>query len=156
MTTPHETATKQPRAGEPAPKFSLPAFPSGTVSLDQFHGKKNVVLAFYPKDDTPGCTKEMCAFSEDLPKFESKDTVVLGISTDTVDSHSKFADKYSLQQILLADNSHDVAHKYGVLGEGKSNASRMLFVIDKNGTVQHVHEGMPDNSTLLEVISKLK
>ncbi|HEY9774184.1 MAG TPA: peroxiredoxin [Planktothrix sp.] len=155
MTTPQST-TKPLQTGTPAPKFSLSAFPSGTVSLDQFNGQKNVILAFYPKDDTPGCTKEMCAFSTDLSKFEDKNTVVLGISTDDVDSHSKFAGKYELKQTLLADHNHDVAKAYGVLGEGKSTASRMLFIIDKHGVIQHIHEGMPDNNTLLELVSKLK
>jgi peroxiredoxin Q/BCP len=81
---------------------------------------------------------------------------LFGISTDNVESHSKFAGKYNLKQTLLADHKHEVARKYGVLGEGKSTANRMLFIIDKQGTVQHVHEGMPDNATLLELIKKLK
>jgi thioredoxin-dependent peroxiredoxin len=156
MTTPHETAVKQPQVGEPAPKFTLEAFPSGTVSLDEYHGKKNVVLAFYPKDDTPGCTKEMCAFSDDHTKFEDANTVVFGISTDNVDSHSKFAGKYNLKQTLLADHNHEVARKYGVLAEGKSTANRKLFIIDKQGVIKHVHDGMPDNSTLLDLVKNLK
>jgi len=156
MTSPNETALQQPKVGEPAPKFSLPAFPSGNVSLDQFAGKKNVILAFYPKDDTPGCTKEMCAFSEDISHFDEANTVVFGISLDNESSHESFAKKFQLKQTLLADHTGETAKKYGVLGAGKSTASRVLFVIDKNGVVQHVQEGIPENAKLLEIVRKIK
>jgi peroxiredoxin Q/BCP len=144
------------KVGSQAPKFSLPAYPSGTVSLDQFAGKKNVILAFYPKDDTPGCTKEMCSFSEDLSQFESGDTAVFGISCDAVDSHEKFAGKYNLKQTLLADVGGTVGKQFGVIAPGKETASRVLFVIDKNGVIKHIHEGMPENAKILEVIRGLK
>lgn len=155
MTTPRESTLKQPRVGDPAPAFSLQAYPNGTISLADFHGKKNIILAFYPKDDTPGCTKEMCAFSDDLSQFENASTEVLGISCDTVDSHQQFAGKFNLKQRLLADPQGETGRSYGVVGEGKSTASRVLFVIDKNGTVQHVQEGIPDNKQLLEVVKQL-
>lgn len=142
--------------GEKAPEFSLPAYPEGTVSLKDFQGSKNVILAFYPKDDTPGCTKEMCAFSEDLGKFQSADCEVLGISVDSVKSHEKFAAKYTLKQTLLADADGDVAKLYGVVREGKSSAARVLFIMDKQGIVRHIHEGMPTNDELLSLLSDLK
>src|SRR5271168_549392 len=126
MQTPHNVSLTQLKVGNPAPKFSLPAYPSGTVSLEQFKGKKNVILAFYPKDDTPGCTKEMCAFSEDISRFESADTTVFGISCDTVESHEQFAGKYGLKQHRLSDKDGNVAKKYGVITPGKSNANRVL------------------------------
>src|ERR1700722_19946768 len=138
--------------GQPAPDFSLKAYPSRTHSLDQYKGKKNVILAFYPKDDTPGCTKEMCSFSEDLSQFETADTHVLGISCDAVDSHEKFATKYNLKQTLLADEGGTVAKQFGVMAPGKSTASRVLFIIDKNGVIKYIHEGMPENAKILEVI----
>jgi peroxiredoxin Q/BCP len=150
------TALQQPKTGDQAPKFSLPAFPSGNVSLDEFAGKKNVILAFYPKDDTPGCTKEMCAFSEDLSQFNDANTVVLGISCDNESSHEKFAAKFNLKQTLLADHTGETAKNYGVLPEGKNTASRVLFVIDKNGVVQHVQDGIPENAKLLEIVRNLK
>ncbi len=144
------------KVGDPAPKFKLPAYPSGTVGLDDFIGKKNVVLAFYPKDDTPGCTKEMCAFSEDLSNFEAVDTKVLGISCDSVGSHEKFAGKFTLKQALLADAEGKVGKLYGTVTPEKATANRVLFVIDKKGIVRHIYQGMPDNKTLLSFIKTLK
>jgi peroxiredoxin Q/BCP len=144
------------KVGDTAPKFSLPSHPNGTVSLDDYIGKKNVVLAFYPKDDTPGCTKEMCAFSEDLSKFNSHDTQVFGVSCDSVKSHEGFTAKYNLKQTLLADTDGKIGKLYGTITEGKSNSSRMLFIIDKQGKIQYIHSGMPDNQEILEQIKKLK
>src|SRR5438105_1026271 len=112
------------KVGDKAPKFSLPAYPSGTVSLDNFLGKKIVILAFYLKDDTPGCTKEMCAFSDDLAKFTSADTQVLGISADDVKSHEQFAGKHKLTQPLLDDSKREVGKAYGAIKEDKPNADR--------------------------------
>src|ERR1700688_4399152 len=97
------TATNNVLVGQPAPRFELTAFPSGNVKLADYAGKKNVILAFYPKDSTPGCTIEMCGFSKDLSKFASTDTEVLGISCDSVNSHEKFAGRFKLKQNLLAD-----------------------------------------------------
>jgi peroxiredoxin Q/BCP len=154
MTSPKE-AIALPRVGEKAPEFTCESYPEGKISLLDFRGKKNVVLAFYPKDDTPGCTKEMCAFTEDYSKFENADTVVFGISTDSVKSHEGFASKFNLKQHLLADHTHEVGRKYGVVSEDKTTASRALFLIDKNGIVQYVHEGMPENAKVLEAIAKL-
>lgn len=154
MTSPRE-AIALPRVGEKAPEFTCDSYPEGKVSLSDYHGKKNVVLAFYPKDNTPGCTKEMCAITEDYSKFESANTVVFGVSTDTVESHSGFAAKYNLKQHLLADHTHEVGRQYGVVSEGKSTANRVLFIIDKDGIVQYVHEGMPENAQVLEVLAKL-
>ncbi|HEY9867925.1 MAG TPA: peroxiredoxin [Candidatus Obscuribacterales bacterium] len=155
MTTPYEAPIKMPQVGEPAPKFKLPAYPSGTISLDDYAGKKNVILAFYPKDDTPGCTKEMCSFSEDLSHFEAAGTQVLGISCDSVSSHQSFAGKFSLKQPLLSDGEGTVARAYGVVREGRAMANRVLFVIDKSGIIRHVVEGMPENADLLELVKKL-
>ncbi|HEY9784391.1 MAG TPA: peroxiredoxin [Candidatus Obscuribacterales bacterium] len=155
MTTPKETMTAIPKEGDQAPRFNLKSYPPGEVKLDDYIGKKNVILAFYPKDDTPGCTKEMCTFSEDLSKFENANTVVFGISCDDVASHEKFATKYDLKHKLLADEGGRVGRQYGTVTEGKSNASRVLFVIDKKGMIQRIIEGMPDNNQLLEIVSKL-
>lgn len=144
------------KVGDPAPKFKLPTYPSGTTSLDDYLGKKNIILAFYPKDDTPGCTKEMCAFSDDLSHFEDADTQVLGISRDNVDSHQKFATKYNLKQTLLADVDGKVGTAYGTVTPEKTTANRVLFVIDKKGIVRHIYQGIPDNKTLLSFIKTLK
>lgn len=97
----------------------------------------------------------MCAFSEDHSKFESADTVVLGISSDTVQSHDTFSNQFGLKQKLLADVNGEVGKLYGTIAEGKTNSSRVLFVIDKKGVIQEVIQGMPDNAKLLETISKI-
>jgi peroxiredoxin Q/BCP len=156
MTTPHETATRVPQEGDTAPKFKLQAYPSGMVSLDDYIGKKNVILAFYPKDDTPGCTKEMCSMSDDLSKFKDANTEILGISCDNLNSHEKFAGKYSLKQHLLADVGGEVGKLYGTVQDGKATANRVLFVIDKSGTIKHIIQGMPDNNQLLSLVQALK
>lgn len=144
-----------PKVGDPAPAFDLPTFPAGRARLADLAGKKNVILAFYPKDDTPGCTKEMCAFSTDISRFADIDTVVYGISCDDVDSHAAFAHKFNLKQTLLADRDGSTGRAYGVVTDSPF-AQRVLFVIDKQGIIRHVHEGMPDNATLLTVVQGLK
>ncbi len=151
-----EQADVMPAVGQKAPDFELETYPAGKVKLSSFKGKKNVILAFYPKDNTPGCTKEMCAFSEDLSRFENAGTQVLGISCDSVNSHQTFSTKFNLKQLLLADPDGKVGKAYGVVADGKSTASRVLFIIDKNGIIKHVHQGMPENAQLLEVVTSLK
>jgi len=159
MTSP-QTTTVLLKEGATAPAFDLPAFVHGeavgNIKLADYKGSKNVILAFYPKDDTPGCTKEMCAFSEDLESFAKLDTQLLGISTDSVAAHEKFAAKFSLKQPLLADLNGSVGKLYGTVTEGKATASRVFFVIDKQGVIRHVVEGMPTNAQLLEVVQAIK
>lgn len=158
MTSPQAT-TELLKEGDKAPAFDLPAFVGskevGNIKLSDFHGKKHVILAFYPKDDTPGCTKEMCAFSEDLSKFEAAHAQPLGISCDNVDSHGKFAAKFNLKHPLLADVGGVTGKAYGTVIEGKATANRVTFIIDKDGTVRQVIEGMPQNTELLEIIQAL-
>ena len=137
------TAPKSPTApGKSAPAFSLPAHPDGKkVSLSQFKGKQNVVLYFYPRDNTPGCTQEACDFRDNLGVFQSAKTVVLGVSTDSLASHEKFAAKYELPFRLLSDEEHKVAEKYGVWVEKKNygktymGLQRATFLINKQGKI---------------------
>lgn len=134
-----------PAEGSKAPAFNLPAHPGGKkIALKDFKGTKNVVLYFYPRDDTPGCTTEACGFRDDRVTFESADTVVLGISTDPVAKHEKFATKYDLPFPLLADEDHAVHEKYGTWVE-KNNygmksigTQRATFLIDKQGRIAKV------------------
>jgi thioredoxin-dependent peroxiredoxin len=159
MTSPQATSALL-KAGAKAPAFDLPAFvqgqAAGNIKLSDYAGKKNVILAFYPKDDTPGCTKEMCAFSEDLEAFEKLHTQLLGISCDGLSAHEKFGKKYNLKQPLLADVGGVTGKAFGTVVEGKATANRVLFVIDKSGTIVHVVEGMPTNAELLEIARGLK
>ncbi len=146
----------QLKVGDKAPSFTGNSHTEASISLNSYLNKKNVILAFYPKDDTPGCTKEMCSFSENLLAFEAKNTVVLGISLDNVDSHSKFAQKYNLNQQLLADENGSIAKLFGVLPEGKNTANRVLFIIDKTGTILNIIEGMPNTQEILDLLESHK
>ncbi len=106
------------KIGDTAPDFSLLDEHGLPVSLKDFCGKKVVVLYFYPKDFTPGCTAEACSFRDDYKPYQDKDAVVIGISLDSVESHSKFSEKYNLPFAILSDKSKEVAKAYGVLGIG--------------------------------------
>jgi peroxiredoxin Q/BCP len=129
--------------GEAAPDFTLPADDGREVKLSQFRGKP-VVLYFYPKDDTPGCTKEACAFRDRTPDLTARGAVVLGVSPDDTASHGRFRDKYSLNFPLLADTAHQVAERYGAWREknnyGKTSMGiqRSTFLIDGDGKVRKV------------------
>ena len=136
--------------GKPAPDFELATDGGETVKLSDLRGKQ-VVLYFYPKDDTPGCTTQACGIRDTYGEFERAGAVVLGISPDDVRSHEKFKQKYSLPFTLLADDDHKVADEYGVWGEKKymgrtyMGVDRSTFVIDENGDVKKVmHKVKPD------------
>jgi peroxiredoxin Q/BCP len=128
--------------GSVAPDFKLKSDDGKTYSLSQFRGKKEVVLYFYPKDDTPGCTKEACSFRDNTSKFTGKDVQILGVSLDDLDSHSKFRAKYSLNFPLLSDPDHKVSDAYGVYklknmyGKEFWGIERSTFVIDKSGKIK--------------------
>jgi thioredoxin-dependent peroxiredoxin len=129
--------------GKAAPKFTLPSTDGGFVSLEDLKGK-TVVLYFYPKDDTPGCTREACAFRDSQAAIKKKGAVVLGVSGDSLGAHEKFKAKYKLNFPLLSDPDKAVAKKYGAWGEkvmyGKkvTGMIRSTFVIDKEGVVSKV------------------
>jgi peroxiredoxin Q/BCP len=131
------------KEGKPAPKFTLPSSEGGEVSLADLKGK-TVVLYFYPKDDTPGCTREACAFRDTRAAIKKKGAVVLGVSGDSLAAHEKFKAKYKLNFPLLSDPDKAVAKKYGAWGEkvmyGKkvTGMIRSTFVIDKDGVVSKV------------------
>jgi thioredoxin-dependent peroxiredoxin len=132
--------TGVPQKGAPAPAFSLKAHTGATVSLADLRGKK-VILYFYPKDNTPGCTLEATEFQAHLQEFEKAGAVVVGVSPDTTASHCRFADKHGLSLLLLSDEDHAVASKYGVWVEknryGKKGwgIQRSTFLIDGEGLV---------------------
>jgi peroxiredoxin Q/BCP len=152
-----------PKAGDKAPAFSLKDGEGRTVRLSDLKGKK-IVLYFYPRDMTPGCTKEACSFQADLPKFQRKDVVVLGVSTDDARSHQKFSEKYGLKFPLLSDTDHATAERYGVWQEknmyGKKvwGMKRKTFIIDENGKIAHVFNKVtPDihGKEVLDALAKL-
>jgi thioredoxin-dependent peroxiredoxin len=129
--------------GKPAPEFELATDTGEKVSLASLRGK-NVVLYFYPKDDTPGCTAQACAIRDSMADFESRNAVVLGVSPDDEASHRKFKEKYSLPFTLLADPGHEVAEDYGVWVEKKNygktymGIERSTFLIDPEGNVKKI------------------
>ncbi len=155
------TQRRMPKPGDPAPPFSLRSDDDTEVSLDKFRGKK-VVLYFYPRDDTPGCTTESCGFRDSWGAIQRAGAVVLGVSPDGVGSHQKFKAKYQLPFPLLADPDHAVAEAYGVWGKksmyGKTyhGILRTTFVIDESGKVLEVFEKVKPKGHAAEVLALLK
>ncbi len=129
--------------GDPAPAFSAPNEKGEILTLDQFKGKK-IVLYFYPKDDTPGCTAEACSIRDNYQRFLNQGYVVLGVSPDKEDKHQKFIDKYELPFSLLADSEHKILKDYGVWGLKKfmgreyMGVMRTTFVIDEKGKIAEI------------------
>ena len=146
--------------GMPAPEFSLPSTLGRKVTLAEFRGKR-VILYFYPKDDTPGCTMEACAFRDHLPRIQSKDAVVLGISLDDELSHQRFAQKYNLPFALLSDVDAAVSRQYGTYKEknlyGRSywGIERTTFVVDREGRVENVFRRVKVEGHAEEVMATL-
>jgi peroxiredoxin Q/BCP len=146
--------------GQVAPAFSLHAHTGETVSLADMAGK-TVVLYFYPKDDTPGCTKEACSFRDHWATLQTKGLVVLGVSPDSLDSHEKFAKKFQLPFPLLSDPQHQVAEAYGAWGSksmyGKTVTGilRTTFLIGPDGVVKHVWKKPKTDIHAEEILAKL-
>jgi peroxiredoxin Q/BCP len=151
-----------PAVGSPAPAFKLPSSAGREIGLADFIGKQTVVLYFYPKADTPGCTKEACGFRDALADYDKAHVAVLGISPDPVADVNGFAGKFHLNFPLLADADHSVAQKYGVWGEksmyGKTywGVLRTTFVIDPSGKIVHVFEKVKPEGHDREVLEWLK
>ena len=124
--------------GDTAPDFRLPALRGGELVLSDFRGKKNVVLFFYPKDDSPGCTVEACTFRDAYEDFVEAGAEVIGISSDSLDRHSAFAQRYSLPMQLVSDKGGKVRAQYGVKSTLGLIPGRETFIIDKTGVVRHV------------------
>jgi len=145
-------------AGDLAPDFALPATTEDSISLSQYRGQKNVVLAFYPFDWSPVCSLQLPGLQENLAKFKELNTEVLGISIDSRHSHKAFAEHLGLEFPLLSDFDKKVCQAYGVLREG-GFAERALFVIDRQGVIRYAHVNpigqVPDNKPVLDVLSKL-
>lgn len=147
--------------GDQAPDFTLHSDGGEEVTLSALRGKQ-VILYWYPRDDTPGCTAEACAFRDAYGEFQRAGAVVLGVSTDTVKSHEKFKTKYSLPFPLLSDPDHAVATQYGVWGEKKflgkqfMGINRVTFLIDKQGVVKQVWPKVKPEAHADEVLAALK
>lgn len=147
-------------AGIPAPEFEMLDDTGASRKLSDFRGK-NVVLYFYPKDDTPGCTKEACNFRDDYSAYEKAGVVILGVSPDSMESHVKFKKKFQLQFPLLADDEHKVCDAYGVWGPKKfmgkeyEGVLRTTFLIDTGGTIKKVYENVRPAEHSSELLGEL-
>jgi len=148
------------KAGDAAPEFSVATSGGGTLSLADFKGK-NVILYFYPKDDTPGCTKEACAFRDQFAAFKKKEAVILGVSTDPVKSHDKFVEKFKLPFTLLADVDKKIVEAYGVWGEksfmGRKylGTHRVTFLIGPDGRIKKIWPAVKLEQHAAEVLAAL-
>ena len=150
-----------PQVGTPAPDFALPADNGTTIRLSDLRGQR-VVLYFYPKDLTPGCTTQSCGFRDNYPEITEQNAVVFGISPDGVDSHVKFKTKYDLPFRLLADEDHKVAELYGVWGEksmyGKNyfGIIRSHFVVDADGKIADVQYSVSPEDSVANALATLR
>ncbi|GAB7389337.1 thioredoxin-dependent thiol peroxidase [Bacillaceae bacterium] len=147
--------------GEPVPDFTLPASNGEAVSLSDFRGK-NVVLYFYPKDMTPGCTNEACDFRDHHAAFADCNTVVIGVSADELPSHAKFIEKHQLPFLLLSDTDHQVCERFGVwkrkknFGKEYMGIERSTFLIDKEGRLVKEWRNVKVNGHVQEVLNYVK
>lgn len=147
--------------GSKAPNFKLKNQNGEIISLDSFKNK-NIILYFYPKDDTSGCTKEACNFRDEFPKFSKTDAVILGVSPDSVESHKKFTLKYKLPFDLLSDEKREVLEKYGVwqeksmYGRKYMGVVRTTYLINKKGTIKKIFQKVKVDGHNQEVMEVLK
>jgi peroxiredoxin Q/BCP len=149
----------QLKVGDTAPDFSLLDERGLPVSLKDHLGRQVVVLYFYPKDFTPGCTAEACSFRDNYKIYQEKGAVVIGVSVDSVDSHSRFSQKHNLPFSILSDNNKEVARAYGVLGIGGFLARRVTFIIDKQGKITNIFPKVDvkqHNEEVLRAIEELQ
>jgi peroxiredoxin Q/BCP len=150
-----------PEVGKKAPAFTLPSVNGGNVSLKDFRGK-NVVLYFYPKDNTPGCTKEACDFRDNFARLQAHGATVLGVSADSVASHEKFRSKYDLPFDLLSDDTYAMLEKYGVWKQKKLygrtflGIERTTVLIDGDGVVRRIWPKVKVKGHVDEVLSALE
>jgi thioredoxin-dependent peroxiredoxin len=148
------------KEGDLAPKFSANTNGGGKISLADFKGK-NVILYFYPRDDTPGCTKEACAFRDNFSEFKKRGAIVLGVSPDSAKSHDKFVEKFKLPFTLLADEDKKIVEAYGVWGEksfmGRKymGTNRVTFLIGGDGLIKKIWPQVKPDEHAAEVLAAL-
>ena len=148
------------KIGDPAPDFKLPTDGGKTLSMQDLKGQ-NVVLYFYPKDDTPGCTREACSFRDNLPRFSSKDATILGVSRDSSESHDQFKAKFQLPFTLVSDVDGKLSEGYGVWVERERDGKKFMginrstFLIDKKGIVRKEWRGVNVDGHSEEVLAAI-
>ncbi len=146
----------RPKVGDVAPDFEGQTSKDTRVRLRDYLGKRNVVLYFYPKDDTKVCTIEACSFRDKLQPIAALWTEVVGVSVDTVESHKKFAEKNSLNFPLISDHDKLISKTYGVLSEDGSYAERVTFIIDREGKIAKIFTNVDITKHTHEIVAELK
>lgn len=148
-------------AGDPAPDFSMPDADGNTINLADLNGQR-VVLFFYPRDNTPGCTKEACAFRDVYDDLQAQNVAVFGVSTDSAKSHTKFATKHNLPFLLLVDEDGEVGTRYGCYGLKKMygkeymGITRSSFIIGPDGSLEKVYRKVKPEPHVAEVVADIK
>ena len=151
-----------PVIGRPAPDFTLPSTTGENISLKQFKGKKTVILYFYPKDETPGCTREACSFRDQYAEFEKHNAVILGVSADSLESHQHFREKNNLPFPLLADEDATLSKMYGVYkqknlyGKKSMGIERTTFVVDRTGRVAQIYPKVKVDGHVQDLLEFIK
>ncbi len=145
----------RPEIGKPAPDFRAPITSGKIVRLSDYRGRK-VVLYFYPKDDTPGCTVESCGFRDIYQKIKDTSAEILGVSVDDVESHKKFTEKFNLPFALVADVDKKITQTYGVLSEKAPMARRVTFLIDEKGNIEKIFDPVKAAEHPGEILVALK
>ena len=149
------------KEGAKAPEFTLPSSEGKEISLKDYKGKNRIVLYFYPKDDTPGCTVEACEFRDNIKKMQKSDAVVLGVSPDDLKSHDKFIEKFKLPFVLLSDADKKICEAYGVwvkksmYGREYMGVARTTFIIGKDGKIEKIYEKVKPEGHAVEVLDFL-
>jgi peroxiredoxin Q/BCP len=144
------------KVGDQAPDFEGPTLDGSKLGLKDFKGKKNVVLYFYPKDDTPGCTREACSFRDNIKTLRGLNAEIVGVSLDSIQSHDKFSRKYGLPFPLISDKEKRIATSYGVLRDIGLSTNRVTFIIDKHGRIAKVFPKVDVGKHTDEVVAALK
>lgn len=147
-----KSETVQLKEGAAAPDFTLPTDDGRQIKLSDYRGKQTVVLYFYPRDETPGCTKQACAFRDSLADYKKENIEVLGVSVDSVDSHKEFKKNQKLNFTLLADADKKVSEQYGVLSAA-GYSSRTTFVISKDGLIKKIYQKVDPALNAAEVLA---
>lgn len=144
------------KVGDIAPQFTAPTTEGSKLSLNDVVSKKHVILYFYPKDDTPGCTKEACSFRDNLQRVKELGAEIIGVSVDDVQSHKKFTDKYHLPFTLVSDADKRISTDYGVLKDPGTYTNRVTFLIHKGGKIAKIFPKVDVNKHTEEIVAALK